>query len=402
MTAPGSFLPYGHQSIDDDDVAAVVAALRGEFLTGGPTVVSFEQALCAATGARHAVVCSSGTAGLHLAALALGLGEGDVVIVPSLTFLATANAARYVGAEVVFSDVDPETGLMRVQDLDDALVQAASGGRRVKAVFPVHLNGQPADPAGIHDLARRHGLSIVEDASHALGTRYGNGAHSVGACSHADATVFSFHPVKTATMAEGGAVTVSAPVLKERLARFRNHGMIREPEAFTELEQALDASGQAHPWYYEMPEIGFNYRATDLQCALGLRQMAKLDGFLARRRALVARYDVLLADMAPLLRPVGRVAGAEAGWHLYVVHIRFDQLGRDRATVMKQLRAEGIGTQVHYLPVHRQPYYRKRYGRISLPGADAYYDQALSLPLYPDMTEADQDRVVSALSRLVS
>lgn len=392
------FLPYGRQSIDDDDVAAVAAALRSDFLTTGPAVEAFEAAFAARLGARFAVVCSSGTAGLHLAALALDLKEGEAVIVPTITFLATANAARYVGAEVIFADVDAETGLMTAETLTAAL--AGAGGAPVRAVIPVHLGGQAAPMAEIAAVARGRGLAIAEDACHAVGTTYGvdRGAPvPVGACWHSDMAVFSLHPVKTMTMGEGGVITTAEETVARRLRRLRSHGMTAARADLVNDDLAFDASGEVNPWYYEMPEIGFNYRATDIQCALGLSQLRKLDRFIARRRALVDRYDGQLAPLAPTVRPVGRVAGVAAAWHLYGVLIDFLAAGTTRGAVMRRLRDAGIGSQVHYIPVHEQPYYRRRYGRRRLPGAEAYYARALSLPLFPAMADEDIDRVVDAL-----
>ncbi|MCW2249514.1 UDP-4-amino-4,6-dideoxy-N-acetyl-beta-L-altrosamine transaminase [Azospirillum fermentarium] len=389
-------LPYGRQSIDESDIAAVTAVLRGDWLTGGPAVASFETAFAGITGAAHAVACCNGTAALHLSALALGLGPGDHVVVPSLTFLATANAARYVGAEVVFADCDPETGLMRPQDLEAAL--ATSPGP-VKAVYPVHLNGQTADMAGIAAIATARELAVVEDACHAVGGVTATG-DVVGNCQHSTMAVFSLHPVKTITMGEGGVVTTNDPVLARRVARLRNHGMTRDPADFTMADQAWDPAGAANPWYYEMPEPGFNYRACDLQCALGLSQLQRIDRFIARRRELVTLYDRLLAPLAPVIRPAGRTGG-RPGWHLYAILMDFPALGTDRATLMRRLDAEGIGTQVHYLPVHRQSYYRQRYGMANLPGADRYYARCLSLPLFPDMADEDAERVAHALTRIV-
>jgi len=391
-----SFLPYGRQCIDDDDVAAVVEVLRSDWLTTGPAVEKFETALAERVGVRYAVACSSATAGLPLAALTLGLGDGDRAIVPTMTFLATANAVRYVGGDVTFADVDPETGLMTAQTLRDAMDGPAAAPR---AVFPVHLNGQTADMVALSRIARDRGMAIVEDASHAIGTLYqaGNEQVAVGACRHADMAVFSFHPVKTIAMGEGGMVTTNDEAHYERLRALRNHGMTQAPEDLVHRDLAFGANGQANPWYYEMAEPGFNYRASDIHCALGLSQLGKLEAFVARRRALAARYDTLLRPLAPLVRPVRRVDNCVPAWHLYVVLIDFDAAGVDRATVMARLKKAGIGTQVHYLPVHRQPYYRERYGTLSLPGADAYYAHCLSLPLYPSMDDSDTDRVVEGL-----
>ncbi len=377
------FLPYGRQLIGEDDIEAVAQVLRGDWLTSGPSIAAFENALASSVEARFAASCSSGTTALHLAAAALELGPGDHVVVPTLSFLATANAVRYVGAEVVFADVSADSGLMGVAELQSALEAAPRDA--VKAVFPVHLNGQCADLAALSGLAREHGLKIVEDASHALGTCYGMASDQakVGSCRHSDLTVFSFHPVKTVAMGEGGAVTTNDQALHQRLGRLRNHGMSKEAEQFANPDLAFAASGQANPWYYEMPELGFNYRASDIHCALALSQLKKLDDFVARRRRLVALYDDLLTPLAPLVRPVARVAGNQAAWHLYVVLIDFQALSGDRAWLMNALRERGIGSQVHYLPLHLQPYYRERYGETALPGAERYYAGALSLPLFP-------------------
>lgn len=395
--ADARFLPYGRHTIEEDDVAAVAAALRSDFLTTGPAVDAFERAFAEAVGARHAVVCSSGTAALHLAALAAGLGEGDAAIVPTVTFLATANAARYVDAEVGFSDVDPDCGLMRARDFAAAL-ETAPG--RPRAVLPVHLAGQCAELPEIAELARARGMTVIEDACHAIGATYaaGNERVRVGSCRHSDMCVFSFHPVKTIAMGEGGAVTTNDDELAERLRRLRAHGMTREAGQFTE-DGAFDEDGAPNPWWYEMPAPGFNYRASDLHCALGLSQLRKLDRFLAARRALAAHYDRLLAELAPLVRPTARIPGCDPGWHLYVALVDFAAAGISRARVMRRLRQAGIGTQVHYIPVHRQPYYRARYGTERLPGAEAYYERALSLPLFVGMTDADVARVVAELAR---
>lgn len=393
------FLPYGRQSIDDDDAQAVLAVLRSDFLTTGPAVGAFEDALARRTGAAHAVACSSGTAALHLAALALNLGPGDGVVVPSVTFLATANAARYVGAEVIFADVDPQTGLMGPEHLEQALSRA--GDVTIKAVFPVHLTGQPVAMPAVAELARKHDLAIVEDACHALG---GEQAETpVGACAFSDMAAFSFHPVKTVVMGEGGAVTTNNAELAQKMRLARSHGIVRDAADFQCPSQAFAADLGANPWYYEMPEPGFNYRASDLQCALGLSQLRKLDAFVARRAALVAAYREALSTLAPVVRPIplAHPKTARISWHLMVVHLDFAALGIDRAAVMHRLRDMGIGTQVHYLPVHRQPYYRQRYGLADLPGADAYYATCLSLPLFVDMQDGDVARVVDGLRRIV-
>lgn len=379
-------------------MAAVADVLRSDWLTTGPAVERFEATLRERLGVRHVVSCANGTAALHMAAVAIGLRAGEVAIVPTMTFLATANAVRYVGAEVAFADVDPNSGLLESRHVEEALQAAARmhPGARPHAVFPVHLNGQAADVAAIERVAREKSLKVVTDASHALGTEVAGGGLA-GDCRHEHAATFSFHPVKTIAMGEGGAVSTNDDDTAAALARFRNHGMTRDPAQFQHREEAFDASGAPNPWYYEMPELGYNYRASDLHCALAASQIAKLDRFIAQRRSLADSYDALVADLAPLVRPVARVRGCRAAWHLYVVLIDFEIAGVARADLMRRLRGRGIGTQVHYLPVHRQPYYRRRYGEMDLPGADAYYRRALSLPLYPGMEHGDVERVVDAL-----
>jgi UDP-4-amino-4,6-dideoxy-N-acetyl-beta-L-altrosamine transaminase len=393
------FLPYGRHAIADDDIEAVTRVLRSDFLTTGPAVAEFEEAFARETGAAHAVACASGTAALHLAALALELGPGDHVVVPTITFLATANAVRFVGAEVIFADVDPETGLMGAEELSAVL--AANRDKNIRAVFPVHMAGRPANSENVSAIARASGLAIVEDACHALGTRYqtGGGWVSAGGCSHADMAAFSFHPVKTIASGEGGMVTTNDASLAARLTALRSHGMTRDADAMQLQDQAFDASGTLNPWYYEMPEIGYNYRLSDIHAALGLSQLGKLVGFATRHRALAAVYDELLVPLAPTIVPVRNRPGTDPVQHLYQVLIDFPALDTTRATVMDALRADGIGTQVHYIPVHSQPYYRSRYGDFNLPGAEAFYRRCLSLPFYPALTSDDAERVVDALKR---
>jgi UDP-4-amino-4,6-dideoxy-N-acetyl-beta-L-altrosamine transaminase len=403
-SAEAPFLPYGRQFLEDDDIAAVIDVLRGDWLTTGPAVEAFEAALCEETGARHAIACANGTAALHLAALALNLQAGDRVIVPSVTFLATANAVRLAGGEVVFADCNAESGLMEASHLAEAVARAApTPGGPLKAVFPVHLTGQCADLDAIAKLADEHGLTIVDDAAHAVGSRYriSNVTQPIGAGRLAAMTTFSFHPVKTIAMGVGGAITTNDDALAAHLRRLRSHGMSRDAASMQNADLAFDDSGEVNPWYYEMPEVGLNYRVTDIQCALGLSQMKKLARFVARRRALAARYDSLLADFAPLVRPIERSPACEAAWHIYPVLIDFETAGVSRAAVMQQLRAEGIGTQVHYIPVHLQPYYQQRYGTAVLPGAEQYYARTLSLPLFIGMSDGDVDRVVEAIRTIL-
>jgi UDP-4-amino-4,6-dideoxy-N-acetyl-beta-L-altrosamine transaminase len=378
------FLPYGRQTIEDDDVAAVAAALRADFLTTGPTVEAFESAFKAKVGAEHAIAVANGTATLHLAMLALGVGEGDVCIAPSVTFLATANCARYVGAEVVFADVDPDSGLMTPETLADALKRAA--GRRVKALLPVHLRGDVCDLPGLKALADSIGAVLVEDAPHALGSiaTFDGVAHPVGDGTYSAFASFSFHPVKTLATGEGGMLTTNDAGLAARARSLRGHGMVRP--------------AGAEPWVYEMPELGFNYRIPDVLCALGISQLSKLDRFVDRRRTLAALYAEKLAALAPTVRLATNPTWSDPALHLLTVLIDFEAAGTTRRAVVEALKARGVGSQVHYIPVHSQPYYQARYGALDLPGAGAWYARCLTLPLYPTMEDGDVDRVVTALA----
>jgi UDP-4-amino-4,6-dideoxy-N-acetyl-beta-L-altrosamine transaminase len=384
MSDTPPFLPYGRQTIEDDDVAAVAAALRADFLTTGPTVEAFETAFKRKVGAEHAIAVANGTATLHLTMLALGVGEGDVCIAPSVTFLATANCARYVGAEVVFADVDPNSGLMTPETLADALKRAA--GRRVKAVLPVHLRGDVCDLPALRDLAAGAGAVLVEDAPHALGSAgiFDGVAHPVGDCAYSSFASFSFHPVKTLATGEGGMLTTNDAALAARARSLRGHGMVRP--------------AGAEPWVYEMPELGFNYRIPDVLCALGISQLSKLDRFVARRRTLTALYADKLAALAPTVRLAESPGWSDPALHLLTVLIDFEAAGTTRLAVVEALKAQGVGSQVHYIPVHGQPYYQDRYGALDLPGADAWYARCLTLPLYPTMADGDVDRVVEALA----
>lgn len=380
------FLPYGRQSIDQADIEAVVEVLQGDWLTTGPAVSGFEEDFAAHCGARHAVACSNATAGLHLALAGLDVGPGDVCVVPSITFLASANAALYCGADVVFADVDPATGLMTPETLAAALARAD----KVKAVLPVHLAGQCEDLEALSQLCCDHGASMVEDACHAVGTRWRDQA--VGGCAHSMASVFSFHPVKTLASGEGGMVTTHDDRLAERMRSLRSHGMERSPDRLHSPDEG--------PWWYEMQALGWNYRLTDMQAALARSQLSRLPSFKARRQALSARYDALL-EGDPVIRPNARTPECDPCLHLYSVQIDFAARGQSRGDVMDALHARGIGTQVHYIPVPSQPYYRDRYGDQVLPGAAAYYAQTLTLPLFPGMEDGDPERVISALREVL-
>jgi UDP-4-amino-4,6-dideoxy-N-acetyl-beta-L-altrosamine transaminase len=397
--APPPFLPYGRQMIDEDDIAAVARALRGDFLTTGPLVDEFERRLAHLVGAGGAVACSSGTSALYMAARALKLSTGSTIIVPAITFAATASGPHLFGAEIVFSDVDPESGLMRAEDLERALKRRPNGA---SAVFPVHYAGQSCDMPAIAEVARARRLKIVEDAAHALGTAFladDGGVLPVGSNACADLTTFSFHPVKTIAMGEGGAVTANDPDLLNALKLARNHGITRHAPDFVRHADSFDTNGAVNPWYYEVKAPGFNFRVSDINCALALSQLEKLARFVETRRRLVACYDALLQPFAPAVRPLKRQPRSHTAWHLYAVRIEFAKLKRERGDVMRALAASGIGTQVHYIPLHRQPYYENRYGAQSLPGAEAYYASTLSLPLHAGMNEADAERVVGALKQ---
>ncbi|MBT6314561.1 MAG: UDP-4-amino-4,6-dideoxy-N-acetyl-beta-L-altrosamine transaminase [Alphaproteobacteria bacterium] len=378
-------IPYGRQHITDDDVAAVEAVLRSDFLTQGPAVPAFEKALADYCGADHAVAVNSATSALHIACLALGVTEGDVVWTTPNTFVASANCARYCGAMVDFVDIDPETFNMCADALAAKLAVADA---LPKVVIPVHFSGHSCDMAAIAALAEQYGFKVIEDASHAVGGRYRD--QPVGNCAYSDITVFSFHPVKIITSAEGGVALTNDAGLQRKMDRLRSHGVTRNPDDLTNLD--------AGPWHYEMLELGLNYRMTDMQAALGLSQMQRLDELVARRQVLADRYDVLLADL-PVLRP-GRAAGAYSAWHLYCIQIDERQTNHSRRQVFETLRADGIGVNVHYIPVHTQPYYRGQgFKPGDFPLSEAYYKNAITIPLYATMSNAQQDEVVAALKR---
>ncbi len=381
-------IPYGRQTISQDDIDAVVAVLQSDFLTQGPQVPAFESSLKAYCGAAHAVAVNSATSALHLACLALGLGAGDVLWTSPITFTASANCALYCGADVDFVDIDPATLNMSVSSLEAKLQAArASGARLPKIVVPVHLCGEPCDMAAIGALAKEYGFAVIEDASHAVGAF--SGSLPVGACEHSDITVFSFHPVKIITTAEGGAAMTHRADLAEKMALLRSHGITRDPAAMTH-----EADGG---WYYQQIDLGYNYRMTELQAALGVSQMRRLDEFVERRHELAGRYDRLLAPLPLILPP--RNPASRSALHLYPVQIRADS-GKSRRDVFDYLRRHGIGVNVHYIPVHTQPYYRRRFGfqNGDFPAAEAYYQSAISLPLYFGLSFDEQDKVVETLA----
>jgi UDP-4-amino-4,6-dideoxy-N-acetyl-beta-L-altrosamine transaminase len=382
-------IPYGRQSIDDSDIAAVTDVLRSDWLTQGPAVPAFELALRERCEARYAVAVCNATAALHIACLAAGLGPGDRLWTSPITFVASANCGRYCGAEVDFIDIDAGTWCLDVDMLEHKLQAASHDGTLPKVVIPVAFGGRSCDMRKLNRLSAQFGFTVIEDASHAVGGSYGG--RPVGCGDYAHMTVFSFHPVKIVTTGEGGAVLTNDPEVHERLTRLRSHGIVREP---AQIEGTCDG-----PWYYEMLELGHNYRMTDIQAALGRSQLCKLGGFLARRRWLAARYRRLLADL-PLQLPV---ANSESAWHLYVVRLSLPHISRTHREVFEQLRAANIGVNLHYIPVHLHPYYR-RLGFVpgDFPKAEQYYREAISLPLYADLSDAAQDRVVAELRRIIT
>jgi len=385
-------LPYGRHWIAEEDRSAVLEALSSDWLTQGPAVERFEESFAEAVGARYAVSVSNGTAALHLAYLAAGVSPGDVVATSPVTFVATANAAVFCGALPRFVDVEPATACLSPERLEERLL----AGLRPKLVVPVHLAGLPCDMERLAALADRFGFRVVEDACHALGARYRSAGRwgTVGDCRASLAAVFSFHPVKHITTGEGGAVVTSDPRIADAVRRLRSHGTSRSD--FRLAGQAVGKSGEPRPWYYEAQELGYNYRLTDIQCALGQSQLRRLGRFVARRRELVRRYEERLrpgVEMG-LLRLLREPEGRESSWHLFPIRI---PARRDEAHLA--LRERGIGTQVHYIPVHLQPYYRERFGTGpgDCPEAEAHFEEALSLPLFPAMGDGDADRVAAAL-----
>lgn len=381
-------IPYGRQDITQADIDAVVEVLKSDFLTQGPMVPRFEQAVADYVGAAYAVAVNSATSALHLACRALGLGPGDVLWTSPITFVASANCARYCGAEVDFVDIDPRTYNLCPQALERKLIEAERIGRLPKVVVPVHLCGQPCDMAAIHALAQRYGFRVIEDASHAIGARYRG--EPVGNCRYSDITVFSFHPVKIITTAEGGMALTNDAALAEKMALLRSHGITREPEKMTHAPDG--------PWYYQQIELGFNYRMTELQAALGLSQLERLDAYVAQRTKLAQQYDELLAGL-PVVTPWQHPDGASA-WHLYVIRLQLGSQLLSHRKVFEALREQGVGVNLHYIPVHLQPYYRVLGFRPGdFPEAESYYAAVISLPLYPGLSDENQTFIVESLNR---
>ncbi len=382
------WIPYGRQDICEEDIAVVESILRSDFLTQGPAVPSFEAAVAGRVGASRAVAFSSGTAGLHGALKAMGVGHGDLVWTSPITFVASANAARYCGAKVDFVDVDGETVTLCPLALERKLEKARAEGQLPKVVIPVHFGGQSCDMKAISALAHEFGFRVLEDAAHALGGEYDG--QPVGDCRFSDATMFSFHPVKIVTSGEGGVVTTNDPELADFMLEFRSHGITRDAERMVNVDEG--------PWYYEQRHLGYHYRMTDIQAALGESQMKRLDEFVARRRDLAAVYDERFQTLSDVVVPLGRSSDALSAWHLYVVRLKLDGLKTDRRTVFEAMREAGIGVNVHYIPVHHQPSF-ERFGfkRGDFPVAESYYENCITLPMFPGLSESDVSRVVETL-----
>lgn len=387
---------YGHQSIDRDDIDAVSAALCGDYLTQGPTVTRFEDVLAERCGARYAIAVSSGTAALHVACLASGIGPGDFGLTAAITFAASANCLLYAGAEVGFVDIDSD----RLGMTAEALQRALAARPDTKVVIPVHMAGLACDMAEIRALAGQR-RALIEDAAHALGGTYPSG-RPVGCCDHADMATFSFHPVKSITTGEGGAVLTNDADLAHRLRLLRSHGIERDPALW--IGRDTQESGQPKPWLAEQQILGFNYRMTDVQAALGLSQLAKLDRFITRRRAIARRYDEAFAGLSRIRVPQSDPRDrARSALHLYIVLVDFQAIGTARTEFMRHLRRDGIGTQVHYMPVYRHPFYVERYDidTQNFPAAENYAAACLSLPIYPAMTDEEVERVIDAVTAAV-
>jgi UDP-4-amino-4,6-dideoxy-N-acetyl-beta-L-altrosamine transaminase len=385
-------IPYGRQSINDDDIQAVVDVLRSDWLTQGPAVPRFEQALATYMGASHAVAANSATGALHIACLALGVGPGDWVWTSPNTFVASANCAIYCGAKVDFVDIDPQTYNMSVGCLAEKLERAKANNRLPKVVIPVHFAGQPCDMLAIHELSRQYGFRIIEDASHAIGASYHQ--IKVGSCQHSDIVVFSFHPVKIITTGEGGMAMTNDADLAERMMRHRTHGI-------TNRCDRMSARPDHEIWNYQQIDLGYNYRLTDLQAALGLSQMHRLDDFVSRRHEIARIYDEAFADL-PLISP-WQLPGTYSSYHLYPIRIRESKCGKTQRQVYDLLIANGIGANLHYIPVHRQPFYEAM-GFIAgyCPEAELYHQETISLPIFSAMTSEQQQIVSNSLRNIFS
>lgn len=383
-------IPYGRQDITQTDIDAVSAVLTSSNLTQGPQVPLFENSVLSACGATHAVAVNSATSALHISCLALGLGPGDWLWTTPNTFVASANCGLYCGAQVDFVDIDPYTYNLCAKELEKKLIAAEKTGKLPKVVIPVHFSGQPCDMQLIHALSQKYGFKIIEDASHAIGGKYQG--EPIGNCRYSDITVFSFHPVKIVTTAEGGMALTNSPELAEKLGLLRSHGITRDAHLMT---KSMDG-----PWYYQQVDLGFNYRMTDLQAALGVSQMQRLDAYVEKRHELARRYDVLLKNF-PVTLP-WQHPDSYSGLHLYVIRLQLDKISKTHLEVFQGMRDAGILVNLHYIPVHMQPYYQKMgFKEGQFPQAEQYYKEAISIPMFPVMTEKEQAKVVDVLRGLL-
>ncbi len=384
-------IPYGKQDISQQDIDSVVDVLKSDFLTQGPQVPAFEYALTEHTGAQYALAVNSATSALHIACLALGLDEGDWLWTTPVTFVASANCGLYCGAKVDFVDIDSATYNMCPKKLEQKLITAKATGTLPKVVVPVHLCGQPCDMESIAKLAKEYGFKVIEDASHAIGGRYQD--QSIGNCEHSDITVFSFHPVKIVTTAEGGAALTNQKELADKMALLRSHGITRDPEMMTEASHG--------GWYYQQVDLGFNYRMTELQAALGVTQMQRLDEFVAARHVLSKRYNQMLSEL-PLVLPY-QLENTYSGLHLFVIRLKLDEISLTHKQVFDALRENGIGVNLHYIPVHTQPYYQAMgFTEGEFPESERYYQEAISLPMFHGMTEEQQNTVVRVVTEILT
>ncbi len=386
-----TMIPYGRQDINQDDIDAAVTVLRSDFLTQGPTVPAFEKVVADYCGAQHAVAVNSATSALHIACLALGVGKGDCVWTTPITFVASANCALYCGATVDFVDIDPRTYNLSLERLAEKLAEAKKTGKLPKVVIPVHLCGQPCDMAGIHKLGQQYGFKIIEDASHAIGGKYKD--EPIGNCRYSDIAVFSFHPVKIITTGEGGMAVTNDAALAKHLRLLRSHGI-----------SSAVADMQARPsqeiWNYQQIDLGFNYRMTDIQAALGTSQMKRLGEFVTKRHAIAQRYDQLLSEL-PVLTPCQHDDGY-SGYHLYVIRLQLNEINKTQRQIYDAIYAAGVLVNLHYIPIYRQPYYEKMgFTAGYCLQAEQYYAEAISIPLYPGLTEVQQDRVVAVICEAV-
>ena len=385
------FIPYGRQNITEKDIDAVVNVLKSDYLTQGPKVPEFEEAIKNHCVVRHALAMNSATSALHVACLALGVGKGDIVWTTPITFVASANCALYCGATVDFVDIDPETYNLSAKSLEQKLKKSKEQGKLPKVVIPVHLCGQPCDMEAIHALSQEYGFSIIEDASHAIGGSYQN--KPIGNCQYSDITIFSFHPVKIITTAEGGVATTNSDELAQKMDLLRSHGITRDTALMTHEPDG--------PWYYQQIDLGFNYRMTEMQAALGVSQIQRLESITESRHKIAQRYNEQLASL-PVTVPF-QIQESYSGLHLYVIRLKLDEIKSTHLEVFNSLRAANIGVNLHYIPVHLQPYYQKNFGfKVGdFLQAEKYYKEAISLPLYPDLTEDQQDYVVEVLKGIL-